>query len=192
MTILQGYDGELRLIEYGISGTTYHLEILFCDMNFRGPIARPLPGEELILDRGRWDDEARHIEGSDLNRFGPINFSFNCRLADTVNTQILVDWLSGVTNISGTTQLYSFKGKTSIGGVTCPPFGSTTDKYAYRAEILWDGSTDLGFRYDEVWFRPQAQSLMESPNQLTLNCQGLIYGDVSRISTFTTGTVSIV
>ncbi len=33
--ILQGQDGELRLIEFG-SGTTYYLEVLFCEMDFSG------------------------------------------------------------------------------------------------------------------------------------------------------------
>ena len=38
--ILQGKDGELRMYDHGLNGTTYYLEVLFTDMNFSGPISR--------------------------------------------------------------------------------------------------------------------------------------------------------
>ena len=56
-----------------------------------------------------------------------------------VNTRVLVDWISGVTKVTGTTQLYSYKGKTTIDGNTLPSFADSTGKYAYRVEVLWDG-----------------------------------------------------
>ena len=194
MTILQGYDGELRISDYGLSGTTYHLEVLFCEMDFTGPVARPQPEETLILDRGRWDTEARFREENDLERFAAMPFSFSCRLADTVNTQILVDWISGVTQIanaaSGTTQVVSWGGGTSIQGRTTThtvPNFSDAAKSRYRLEILWDGSTDLGLRYEEAYFNPTGQTITESPDGLMLSCNGEIYGDVTRITAFYSG-----
>ena len=198
MTIFQGYDGELRLYSYGsiygadAGSSTYYLEVLFCEMDFSGPLARPHTEENLIITRGRFDADARYIEGADDPRYEPVDFSFSCRLADTVNTRVLTDWISGVTKITGTTQLYSFKGKTTIDGITLPVFSDSTRKYAYRIEMKWDGTNDYGLRYEEVYFPPQRQSIRESPDGLMLNCGGMIYGDVTRITTFTASTISII
>jgi len=193
-TTFQGYDGEMRIIEHGVTSpttSTGYLEILFCEMDFNGPISRPKRVETLILNRGRFDTDAHYIEGSDEDLFAPLTFTVSCRLADTVHTTVLHELISGVTKLSGVTQLYSWKGLTKIGGVTTPPF-KDTDKFAYRVELKWDGSTDYGFRYEEVYFQPGQQTVAESANAVMLNMTGLIYGDVTRISAFTSGVTSLV
>lgn len=189
--IFQGKDGELRIIEFGLSGTTRYLKILFCEMNYDGPIARPRTEEKLIMDRGNFDTNAHYVEGNDEPRYAPIPLTFSCRLADTTNSKIVTEWIGGTTKISGVTQLYSFKGKTTIDGNTLPDFVNNTAKYAYRVEVLWDGTNDLGFKNEEVYFTPQEQKVTESAEGLILSCNGQIYGDVTRITGFTAGTTAI-
>ena len=187
MIAIQGRDGELRLIEYGHQGTTYYLEVLFCEMDFTVPLAKPLVEEVLILDRGLLDGDARYIEGPDSPRYGYVNLTFSCRLADTVNATTLHEWISGVTKISGVTQLYSWKGKTSIDGNDLVDFEDDSNKYAYRIEILWDDSNDYGIQCNEVYFPPDQQEIRESQDGLILSCNGLVYGGVTRITSFTSG-----
>ena len=189
--LFQGKDGELRLYDYGNDGTTYYMKILFCEMNYDGPIARPRTEEKLIMDRGNFNADAHYAEGNDEPRYSPIPITFSCRLADTVNTRALADWISGATNIpnvaGGTTRIYSWDGITTIDGNTLPSFRDT-GKQSYRAEVLWDGANDLGFRNDEVYFVPQESKITESAEGLILSCNGQIYGAVARITAFTSST----
>ena len=139
--ILQGQDGELRLIEFG-SGTTYYLEVLFCEMDFSGPTSRPRAEETLVLDRNKADSNMHYTLGPDTPRYEPIPITFSARIDDTQgNSRVLSDWLSGVTIVGGTTTLNDWKGQTSIDGNTLPSFAASTvdrlDPYAYRVEILW-------------------------------------------------------
>jgi len=191
--IFQGKDGELRLIEYGPvpSSTTYYLEVLFCDMNFSGPIKRPKTEERIVMNRNKFDGDTHHVQGGDNIVFDPIEFTFTCRIADTNNTRNLMDWLSGVTVIDGTTTIYSWKGKTKdmpgrYSGTSLPAFGGT-DKTALKVEMLWDGTIDSGLVYNEVYFPPERQTLTEAEEGVTLNCTGLVYGDVTRLEIFTSG-----
>jgi len=196
--IFQGKDGDLRLFERGAGGVgdqVYYLEVLFVDMNFSGPIKRPKTEERIIMNRNIFDSGTHHVEGGDNIVFDPIEFTFTCRIADTVNTRVLLDWLSGVTALDGTTVIYSWKGKTPIAGnyngryytagVSLPAFAGS-DKSAYRVEVLWDSTLDNGLRYEEVYFPPERQTLTEAEEGVTLNCTGLVYGDVSRITAFWT------
>jgi len=184
--ILQGKDGELRVSEQGTGGVTYYLSVLFSEMNFSGPTSRPRVEDMLIMNRGVFDSDAHYISGNDEPRYAPLPISFGCKLADTVNAQVLTDWLSGVTKVGGTTQLYTMKGTTTIDGNTLPAFKDSTGKYTYQVEVLWDGTNDIGLRYSEVHFPPGQQTLAESADGLTLTANGQVYGGVSRISAFDT------
>jgi hypothetical protein len=197
----QGKDGELRVYSYGykygadLSRTTYYLEILFCDMNFTAPTARPRTDETLVMDRGKFDGNAHYVQSDDEPRYAPLDMSFSCRLGDTINTRILHEWLSGVTSITntvgGTSQIYSWAGyaETAIDGNIIPSFESRTyGKPVYRVEVLWDGTNDYGLRYDAVWFKPGQSTITESKDGLTLNAKAMVYGDVTRILSFYTGT----
>jgi len=187
--IFQGKDGVIRLTEHGNNATTYQLDILFCEMDFTGPTSRPRTEETMRLNRGNFTTDTHFVEGPDDVRIAPIPISFSCRVADTENTRVVLDWLSGVTMISGTTQIYSRKGKSTIDGITLPTFYDSTGKYAYRLEVLWDTSgSDHGFQYEEVYFPPGEQSIAESADGVMLNCSGMVYGDVTRIVALSTNT----
>jgi len=173
------------------SGTTYYLEALFCEMDFSGPISRPRTEERIIMDRGNFDTNAHYAEGPDDPRYTPIPLSFSCRLSDTVDSRVISDWLSGVTRLSniagGTTIIYSFDGTTTIDGNTLPAFADTA-KSSFRIEMKWDGTNDLGYRFEEVHFTYGEQSITESADGLMLSGSGQIYGDVTRITAFLSGT----
>lgn len=184
--IFQGKDGVIYLSDNGTNGTTYYLEVLFCEMDFTGPTSRPRTEETLRMDRGNFDTNAHYTEGPDDPRYAPLPISFSCRIADTVNTRVLSDWLSGVTKITGTTQLYSTKGKTTIDGNTLPDFRdgetNTKGKYAYKLDVIWDGTSDLGYAYNEIYFPPGEQTITESADGLMLSANGQCYGGVTRLT----------
>jgi len=199
MALVQGQDGELRITEHGLSGTTYYLEVLFTGMDFSGPIARPYPEETLIMNRNKFDTGAHYIEGSDAPRYEPIPITFSCRKAGTTDTIALHNWLSGSTSIpnaaGGTSTIYSRKGLTTIDGNTLPSFAGS-GKNAYRVEIIWAGKgtsgVSYGLRYDEVYFPPDQQTIAEAENEVVLSCNGQVYGGVTRIRDFTSGTSQFV
>ncbi|MBU2685713.1 MAG: hypothetical protein KKF27_20920 [Gammaproteobacteria bacterium] len=192
----QGKDGELRIEEQGgANGPSHYLEVLFSEMDFAGPIARPRTEETLVMDRGNFDSNAHYIEGNDEPVYAPLAVSFSCKLADTINTRILSDWLSGVTTITnlagGSTTIYSREGFATLNGNTLPSFRETgaRTKSLYMISILWNGENDYGLHYDAVYFSPGEQSITESADGLTLSGNAVIYGDVTRITAFdsTTG-----
>ncbi len=189
--IWQGKEGELRLIEHGLSATTYYLEVLFTEMDFSAPIKRPLTEETLVMNRGMMDTDAHYIQSDEIPRYAPMSMTFSCKLADTNNTRVLSDWLSGNTTVgglAGSTRIYSWDGKTTIDGNTLPAFADV-DKQSYRVEMLWDATvssgSSYGVRYEEVYFAPDQQTITESADGLSLSCNGMIYGDVTRIYHFT-------
>lgn len=188
--ILQGQDGELRLIEFGNAGTTYFLEVLFCEMDFSGPTSRPRAEETLVLDRNKADSNMHYTLGPDTPRYEPIPITFSARIDDAQQSRVLSDWLSGVTIINGQT-LYTWKGQTTIDGNTLPTFISSAvsrlDNNASRIEIMWDGASDIGYQYNEVTFTPGEQTITESPDGLIMNANGMVHGDVTRITGFGVG-----
>ncbi len=192
--LYQGKDGELKLL----SGTTKSLTVLFCEMDFTGPTSRPRNDETLMMNRGKFSSDAHYIEGNDEPRYAPVPITFSCRVNDTINTRALIDWISGVTLLAGTTYVESSKGTTTIDGNTLPDFytGATassdtvsgvSSKYAYNVEMQWDGTNDICMRYNEVYFKPGEQSITESADGLMLSVSGEVYGDVTRIAGFTAG-----
>ena len=190
--LFTGKDGELRLIEYAnaTTGVTRsYIEVLFCEMDLTMPIARPRTEENLIMDRGNADTNMHFIESNDEPRYAPIPLSFSCKLADTTDTRALTEWLSGVTEphnaLGGVTTIYSWDGATAIDSITLPSFVDS-GKMTLRVQVLWDGTTDLGYQADQVYFLPNESTITESADRLTLSANGQIYGGVTRISAFST------
>lgn len=200
MSVFQGYDGQLRLYSYGSkigaepSATTYYLEVLFCGMDFSGPAMRGKPGETLIVNRGTISSQSHYVKGSDEECYAPLPISFTARLADTVNARVLNDWLSGVTTTIGGSTLtivpwpadHTTFASTAGTGVSVP-LPNDAQKPTYKVQILWDGTKDLGFQYENVNFKPQETTIAEAADSLTISAAGDVYGDVSRITSFYSG-----
>jgi hypothetical protein len=184
--IFKHKDGELRISDRQSASTGYHIQVLFTDANLSFPTGRPKVEEILNTDRGNVDSNATYSEGPDTVITDPLPITVSARLDDTVNTSYLRDWLSGVTVINSHT-LKTWKGNTTltIGStdVSTPSFADGS-KMAYRVEVLWDGSNDYGWRLDEVYFPPDQQTITESEDAVTISINGLIYGPISPITSF--------
>jgi len=186
---LQGQDGELRLYSRGAGGTTYFLQVLFCEMDFTAPTSRPRTEENLQMNRNKFDTNAHYTLGPDNPRYEPIPISFSCRATDFMHFRSISDWLSGTsTPGSGATTLTSWKGHSAgIDGNVLPEFssiGGDPQPMAYLTEILWDGSKDYGWRGQEVVFTPGETTVTESADGVVVSANGMIYGDVTRITAF--------
>lgn len=188
--IFTGKDGELRVMDQGLSGTTHYLKLLFTEMDFSAPTSRPRTDETLIMDRGNFNSDSHYIQSNDEPHMAPLAMTFSCKLADTENSRIISDWFSGITIMAGSTQIYSADGKTQIDSVTLPGFADS-GKQSYYVEIWFDGTTDLGYKYNEVYFPPGEQTIAESGDGLTLSVNGQVYGDVTRIAAFAGNTAII-
>ena len=55
-------------------------------------------------------------------------------------------------------------------------------------EVLWDGSSDIGYKWREVHFPGGELRLSEGEDEVILNISGLVYGDVTRITALSSGT----
>jgi len=187
--IFQHRDGELRLysgVTAGYSGATY-AAMLFVNTGFSAPIARTKPIETLVMDRGVYDGNAEYRDGMDSEKLEPLPLSFSLSLIDDTTTQYFMRMIEGTSPLTVNGRaLRSTKGDSKIDGVSTPHF-SDTSKMAWDIEVLWDGTTDLGYRWREVYFPGAQQTINESEDSVILNVNGLVYGDVTRITALSTG-----
>ena len=197
MSIFQARDGELRIVEHGNGGTTYYLEILFTEANLSGPIARPRTEEILYSDRGKADDHAGYREAPSISRLEPLPLTFTTRGANTSHSDALVTLLSGTTVVR-THTMYSRRGAGVTSMTPIPQIGTWTaglpdfadgGKNAYMVEALWSGSgvSNLGYRWDEVYFPPNEQTVTEGEEAISISLNGQVYGGIAKITAFTTG-----
>ncbi|NHJ85608.1 MAG: hypothetical protein FK734_09110 [Asgard group archaeon] len=189
--IFTSKDGELRLLDGTASTGPYYMEILFVNSDLNFPVGRGRPEENLILNRGNADSNAQYSDGPDDPILEGLPFTASLMADDTVNTQYLVDLLSGVTVINGksmtTTKGTSTVTVTATSAVSTPAFADTR-KTCYNAEILYDGSNDLGYRLKEIYFNPMNQTINEGVDSITINLNGMIHGNIERITAFSSGT----
>jgi len=190
--ILQHRDGEMRLL----SGQTtaakatfpFYVEVLFVNAGFSAPIARTRPSEELVMDRGNYTVDAEYRQGMDEEKLAPLPLSFTFKLIDDTTTQYLVRMLSGTSPLTVNSHvLRSVKGESMIDGVSTPLF-SDTSKMAWDVEAIWEGGVSLGFRWREVFFPGDQLIVNEGEDEVTITASGLVYGDVTRIISMTSGT----
>ncbi len=191
-------DGELRLYD-GTSPTPYYLSIPFAGADFSGPEGRPRPEENLVLNRGVFDDNAHYYQGGDEGVLAPLALSFSALIDDTLNRQKLRDALCNLDGASpwtvggnswattkGTTQL-----KAGDGTLHTTPAFADSSKVCVNVEILWNsGANDIGRSYAEVYFPPDQVTVTEGAEGVRLDIHGLIYGEITEITAFTAGTAS--
>lgn len=192
MYTLKGKDGELRISDLGNNGTTHFLKVLFCEMDFVGPISRPRTEETLVLVRGDATNGIYFKEGPDDIRYAPIPVNFTAMLGDTIDSRNLSDLIGGSTIVNNI-QLYSTKGTSTIDGNSLTQFVSAgVSKYTYTMEMLWYGvDNNFGFRYEETHFPPGEQTITESPGELQIGINGACYGNISIIEDFASAYTSL-
>ena len=84
--------------------------------------------------------------------------------------------------------------RTPIPGISIGlPSFKDSGKVCYMVEVLWSGSgvSNLGYRWDEVYFPPAEQTITEGEESVTLNLNGQIYGGVTKMFAFTTGATEL-
>lgn len=187
--IFTNKDGELRL--YSGTTTKYYMEILFTNADLSFPIGRGRPEETLVLNRGVADENAQYSDGPDNPILEGLPFSASLLADDTVKTGYLVDLLSGVTRINSKT-MKTTKGSSSVTvsagvSISTPTFADG-QKITYDAEILYDGTNDLGYRLSEVYFNPMQQIINEGVDGIKVSLNGTIHGAIKKISAFSSGT----
>ncbi len=192
--IFQHRDGELRIYSGATIGAKatapFYIEVLFVNAGFDGPITRTKPTETLVMDRGNYDGNAEYRRGMDEELMEPLPLSWNVKLSDDVTTQYLVDMLAAASPcVINAHTCRSSKGASAIGttGVSTPQFADST-KMAWDVEVLWDGTSDIGYRWREVHFPGGELRLSEGEDEVVLNVSGLVYGDVTRITGLSSGT----
>ncbi len=165
---------------------------------------RSLPEERMILDRGLVDSNAHYVASGDAARLEPLGLTFSCRGADTRSTQLLIDLLSGATVLVDGGITYPVKsrkakpqntdlyGPRADAAIPLPNFSDTVHRNAYMVEVLWSGTSNWGFRWDEVYFPAAEQVITENEDSLTLGLNGRIYGGVTLITAFSSAGQTIV
>jgi len=189
--IFRHRDGEMRVYDNTSGGTgPYYIELLFVNADLSFPIARHKTEEILHTDRGNVDSNSAYAQGLEDALLEGIPFSVTAKLTDENYTGYLTDWLSGVTVINDKT-LTTCKASSSVtigqSAVSTPSFADGT-KMAYNVEVLWDGTNDYGWKLAEVYFPPDQQTINEGEDAVTVNINGLIYGQISKITSFSSGT----
>jgi len=190
-----------------------HIEVPFINMDFTGPIGRPLTEEKLILDRGRMEmwyvgDGYRphYIELIDDKIYEPMPISFTCSIDSTWNDETLFLALEGGDADSGwagspgiwVETPTTTKGTTKNDGTNYNPAFADTNKKCINLQIIWTSSlavsshfhqegapaTSIGYAYYEVFFPKELQKITEGDDAITLSCEGGVYGIIERIYGF--------
>lgn len=182
--------GTIRL--YDGTATPFYIEIAFTAGDLSGPIGRPLVEEIPVLDRGNIDANAHYITGSEQVHLDPLDLSFSCLITDLTNWGYLKDLLrvvNGVGTAVNSNTIVSTKGDTQNDGANNNPALGDSSKLTLNLEYLLDGaSSDLGFQFNEVYFPIDQVSMSESEDSVTLALTGKIYGTITDITAWTSGT----
>lgn len=185
------------------AGGSYFYPIIFEGLDMNAVAGRARPDELPVMDRGVLNNYAHHIQGPDTPIIQPQALTFSCMIDNTFGRTNLLKalcnaarenpWqIGGITlsNLNGTTQLLNGAGSM----VSTPlPYDHEQDRIAVEVLFRGDpngggGSDDYGFRFNEVWFQPASIRLVEAADSLKFNVTGSIYGPISQITAFGTGT----
>ena len=163
-----------------------YFEVAFAAMDFSGPLGRPKTEEILQLNRNNSDAYAHYVEGSDNAIFEPVDVSFSCLLDDTVNKDDIFLVLSCTDPDSArwaATGVTS-KATTKNDGTNANPSFADSGKKTVNIQMIFDGDTDIGWAYYEVFYPLEAQSMAESEDGVTLSTSGGCYGVIEKIHGF--------
>lgn len=184
-------DAKLRL--YDGTGTPYYLELDFDLGDFNGPIGAPTPEEILQLNRGKMDSLAHYIKGPDDALMAAVPVTFSVFVRDESQTVNLRNWLragqdGGTTQVNSNT-ITTTKEDTQRDGSNNNPAFADSNKLTSNVEYLITLSgTDLGLKYAEVFFPLDQQNLSEAEDGITISLNGMCYGTITDITSFTSGT----
>ncbi len=201
-----GKRGALRIV-YATDdggGGKYFYEVPFENLDLAAVAGRPRPDEIPVMDRGNLNRFAHHVQGPDTPIIQPQPLTFSCSIDNTYNRTNLIDALcnveqkatwtvNGITvsNVNGTTNV-----RNGAGSLVSTPLPYDVDQDRVHVEVIFRGdpnasplnADDYGHKFNEVWFQPGGIRLAEAADSYKFNVTGSIYGPISQITAFTTGT----
>jgi hypothetical protein len=190
--------GVMRLYD-GTGGSPFYLVVPFTDGNLSAPEGRARIDEKFVLDRGRGSVGVSAVGGVDDPILNPLTLSFSMRIQNdaTVMPKLRLALSNpdlGAWSIGGNTWVTTKGGSTLTGGdgnTFSDPAFEDTKKFCVDVCILWTrAAVPYGRRYRSVFFPPEQQSVAESADGVVLSASGMIYGTVSAITAFPSGTLS--
>ena len=184
-------DAKIRF--YDSTATPYYLELDLDPGDITFPLGTPLTEEMLILNRGNMDANAHYIEGPDAPMMAAVPVSFSIVVTDQAQTTNILNWLAAMNDALATQvnshTLATCEGDSQRDGATANPAFADANKSLCSIEyLLTMAGTDLGWKLMEVWVPMDQQSLSEAEDGVTISLSGMIYGTITRITSFTAGT----
>lgn len=187
-------DGKIRFYD-ATTLTPFYLELIFDNGDIDGPMGEPKAEEIVVLDKGKVTPHAHCITGPEDGILAPLDVTFSLLLTDQNYSDYFLDWLEAMQDGTGspTVNLHPIvttKGTTKRGGVNTLSFGDLT-KLACNIEYLLfqdGGVNNQGWRYAECFFHLDQCKVNVSEESVVINATAKCYGEVKRISAFTTGT----
>ena len=181
--------GKLRL--YDGTGTPFYLELDFDVGDFSGPMGVPKTEEILVLDRNQATSDMHYIEGGDDKVMAPVPITFSAFVVDKTQCRYLLDWIDvmngGLSAKVNSNTIVTTEEDTQRDGSNNNPAFADSTKLLCNVEYRLDGSTDIQWAYNEVWFPADEQSISESEDGVTVSLNGQCYGTIVRGSAWSSG-----
>lgn len=198
MSTYTALDGALRI--YDGSATPYYVQVLFDELNFTGPEGRARTEETARFHRGRHSTNTHYTSGSDAPILEPPECSFSFRMQNDADVEAklraaLSNPDQGATWTVDSDTWVTTKGDFNLisgtGSTAADPAFDDSRKFCGNVEILWTkGGVSVGRKYGAVYFPADQISIAESEEGVVVSVTGMIYGLISRITSFTSGTES--
>lgn len=178
---------------YDSTATPWYLELDVDVGDFSGPLAAPLTEEILDLDRGNMNANAAYRQSDDEPLMAGVPITFSVFLRDATQTINLRNWLRAMWDALATQvnvhTLASTETDTQRDGAVANAAFADSNKSQCNVEYLVTMSgTDVGLKYAGVWFPPEQQTIAEGADGIPLQLNGMVFGTITDITAFTSGT----
>ena len=182
-----------RIRLYDSTATPWYIEIDADIADFSGPIAAPLTEEILDLDRGNMNAQAAYRQSDDAPLMAPVPVTFSVYARDAAQFGYIRDWLRAMWDGLNTTPNSKTLTSTETdsqrdGAVANVAFADSNKSQCIIEYLITMSGTDVGLKYNGVWFPPEQQTLAESEDGIPLSLNAMVYGTITDITGFTSGT----
>lgn len=199
MATYTSLNGAMRL--YDSTATPFYVEMCFDQGDLTFPEGKARPEETPVFCRGRaTTSTVHHISGDDTPILEPGELSFTFRMQNNaLNEARLMDALcnprlNSPWTVDGDTWVTTKGDATLVNGdgtnFTDPAFADSS-KVCVNVEILWTrDAVSIGRKIVAVYFPADQISIAEAEDSVMVSVTGQIYGNVTTISSFTSGNAS--
>ncbi len=182
-----------RIRLYDSTSTPWYIEIDADVADFSGPIAAPLTEEIFDLDRGNMNAQAAYRESDDAPLMAPVPVTFSVYARDASQFIYIRDWLRAMwdglsTTPNGKTLQSTETDTQRDGAVANAAFADSNKSQCIIEYLITMSGTDVGLKYNGVWFPPEQQTLAEAEDGIPLSLNAMVFGTITDITGFTSGT----